>query len=180
MIILVTGEIGCGKTTACQRAIDLLRAQGVAVSGILCPPRLDNRGVKVGIDALDVATGEEKRLADWVPGGGDTIGPFTFDQASYSWAIARLQSAIAALDHAEGVNVLVVDEIGPLELVRQSGFVAALGSLADPRRVPCGLVVVRKAYLEILERRISRPDLRRVWVDAVRREQAPSEIAAAF
>jgi hypothetical protein len=42
------------------------------------------------------------------------------------------------------------------------------------------LVIVRRAYAEILERRISRPDVRRFPVDEVCRERVPAELAAAF
>jgi len=131
MIALVTGEIGCGKTTACGRAIELLRAQGVTARGILAPARLDDGGSKIGIDAVDVATGERRPLANHVPDGGETIGAYTFDRVSLRWAIDCLWAA-ASPGPARTSHVLVVDEIGPLELTRQSGFVEILGPLGNP------------------------------------------------
>ena len=180
LIALVTGEIGCGKTTACRRAIDLLRARGVPVSGILSPARFDINGNKIGIDALDVATGERWPLADVVPGGRTTIGRYTFDAQTMDWAIGRLQEAVAVPRRAGDRCVLVLDEIGPLELKRQGGFAALLDPLVDPDLVPRGLVIVRRAYVEILERRISRADVRRFWVDEVCRERVPIELARAL
>ena len=109
MIVFVTGEIGCGKTTACGTAIELLRARGVAVSGILSPNRLDASGAKTGIDVLDVATGERRRLAELVPGGGETTGDYTFDKASLDWASGRLLAAVTDLGRVGEINVLVVD-----------------------------------------------------------------------
>jgi nucleoside-triphosphatase THEP1 len=96
------------------------------------------------------------------------------------WAIGRLQAGIADSGHTDQTDVLVVDEIGPLELERGSGFVAVLEPLADPDRVPRGLVVVRRQYVEALERLIDRPDVRRFWVDIARREGLPAEIATAL
>ena len=177
MIALVTGDIGCGKTTVCQRAIDLLMVQGAVPRGILSLPRLDTSGIKTGIDALDVATGERRHLANCMSGGGETIGDYTFDAETLNWAIARLQTAVAAPRSAGGTGVLVVDEIGPLELVRQDGFVTVLGPLADLNCVPRGLVVVRRKFLDVLERVIDRADVQGFWVDEASRERLPGKIA---
>jgi nucleoside-triphosphatase THEP1 len=175
MLALVTGEIGCGKTTACRRALDLLRARGVAPSGILSPPRLDATGDKIGIDVLDVATGEQRRLAGIVSSGGKTIGKYSFHEDALAWAIARLQAAVAA-----GPDLLVVDEIGPLELVRRGGFVATLRPLADPNCVPQGVVVVRREYVDVLDRLLGRADVCRFWVDEARRDGLPARMAMAL
>ena len=155
MIALVTGEIGCGKTTACRRAIDLLHEQEMPMSGILSPARLDASGNKIGIDALDVATGERRLLADVVPSGGATIGPFTFNRQTMDWAIGRLEEAITDCTRPGDRSVLVLDEIGPLELRRHVGFAALLDPLADPDLVLHGMVIVRREYVEILEQRLS-------------------------
>jgi nucleoside-triphosphatase len=175
MIALVTGKVGCGKTTTCGRTLDLLRGAGVTAGGILSPARLDTSGTKAGIDVIDVATGERRHLADYVRGGGGTIGNYTFNQRVLSWASARIHTAVAA-----GCDLIVVDEIGPLELVHQDGLVAALDLLADPRAVLNALVIVRQAYLDRLKRRLSRPDLSCFWVDESRREGLAHEIAAAL
>jgi nucleoside-triphosphatase THEP1 len=175
VLVLLTGEIGRGKTTVCRRALDLLRARGVWPSGVVTPPRLDATGTKVGIDALDVLTGEQRRLADYVPGGGTTIGDYSFDADALAWVIARLRAAVAA-----GPELLVVDEIGPLELVRGGGLAALLEPLADPGDVPHGLVIVRRACVEALERRLGRADVRRFWVNEANRDSLPAQVATAL
>ena len=177
MIALVTGEIGCGKTTVCRRVIELLQAQGVAVGGILAPARLDGSGSKIGIDAVDVATGERQPLAKHVPDGGETIGTYTFDPAALQWAIERLLSA-AVPRSTRTSRVLIVDEIGPLELVHQSGFVEILGPLANPDTVPRALVVVRRAWVDVLRARLGRPDVRQFGIEIDNRERMPIEIVA--
>jgi nucleoside-triphosphatase THEP1 len=178
MIALITGEIGIGKTTACQRAIDLLRARGVMVGGILAPARRDANGVKIGIDAKDVTTGARRPLADLVPNGGKTIGDYTFDPETMDWALTRLLAIASASKLTEPSSVLVVDEIGPLELVRRDGFAEVLSPLSNPNLVPRALLVVRREYEDILERRLGRPDLCRYRVDEAHRDHLPAEIAA--
>jgi len=175
MLALVTGEIGCGKTTACRRALARLRTRGGAPSGILTPPRLDERGHKVGIDIVDLATGQTRPLATYDAGGGQTVGHYTFDPAALRWAIARLKAAVDA-----GPALLVVDEIGPLELTHGGGFVDLLDPLADAQRVPHGLVIVRAACVAALETRLGRPDARRFWIDRANRDAMPDQIAGAL
>jgi nucleoside-triphosphatase THEP1 len=136
---------------------------------------LDTRGAKTGIDVIDVATGERRHLADYVCGGGGTIGNYSFNPRVLSWASARIHTAVAA-----GCDLIVIDEIGPLELVHQDGLVAALDLLADLRAVPHALVIVRHAYLDRLKQRLSRPDLSCFWVDEGRPEGLAYEIAAAL
>jgi nucleoside-triphosphatase THEP1 len=175
MIALVTGAVGCGKTTTCRRALELLQRGGMKAGGILSPARLDACGAKTGIDVINVATGERRRLAEYVTSGGRTIGSYTFDERTLSWASGCIRAAVS-----DGCALLVVDEIGPLELVHHAGLVAALDLLADPKTVPHALVIVRRAYLERLQRRLNRRDLCCFWVDEDHRESLPHEIATAL
>jgi nucleoside-triphosphatase THEP1 len=180
MIALVTGEIGSGKTTACLRAVDRLRGRPVACFGVLSPALLDATGAKTGIEVLDVATGERRRLAERVSGGGDTIGEFTFEAAALDWAVDRLVDAIAVVSRSQEAGLLVVDEIGPLELDHRSGFEVVLEPLADPAKIAQALIVVRHSYTAALERRINRLETRRILVNEASRESVPEQIAAAF
>jgi nucleoside-triphosphatase THEP1 len=172
MLILVTGEVGSGKTTACQRALDLFKLWGLTAGGILAPARYDTTGKKVGIDVLDVARGERYQLAEHVSEGGVTIGAYTFDQEALRQTVACVKSAIEV-----GFDVLFVDEIGPLELLHQGGLVEVLELLADPNRAPNALVVVRSAFAEMLERRLGRSDIIRIGVDRTHRDGLPVEMA---
>lgn len=177
MIALVTGEVGCGKSTVCGHVIELLRARGIIVKGILAPARLDADGTKTGIDAIDVATGERRQLADRVLGGGATIGPYTFDRAALDWSIARLLAAVASPGPGKISPVLIVDEIGPLELVQQSGLVEILGPLANPEIVPYALVIVRQAFADTLTAMLGRPDAHQFTISVDNREHIPAVIA---
>ena len=141
-IALLTGGRGTGKTTACRRLLERARDLELACAGIVSPARFEG-GTKVGIDVLDVRTGECRALAevDALPEADDVagtdalagadglpghlrLGPHRFDEAAIAWARSRLEAAGPC-------DVLVVDEIGPLELERGDGWANALGVLRD-------------------------------------------------
>lgn len=56
--------------------------------------------------------------------GHTRLGPHRFDEATIAWARGRLEAACPC-------DVLVVDEIGPLEIERGEGWTNALGVLRD-------------------------------------------------
>ena len=56
-IIILSGERGAGKTSTCLRLAKEAKRRGLHPAGVICPARLVN-GRKVGIDLMDVRTGE--------------------------------------------------------------------------------------------------------------------------
>jgi nucleoside-triphosphatase THEP1 len=149
MVLLLSGEIGAGKTSVCQRVVGLAQAQGHHPGGVLTPPLCDERGLKVGFEALDVGSGRRWLLAHTQRDlGGPRIGPYTFDEGGLQRAIDLLRGAID-----EGADLLILDEIGPLELVQGGGFAPVLHQLPlhGPGHI---LLVVRPALLQELRRRL--------------------------
>lgn len=142
-IVILTGAPGTGKTTACRQLVDQARDLGLDCAGIVCPSRVIEE-VKVGIDVVDVRTSERRRLADVdeLP-GAVRMGPYRFDEDAIAWGVARLGRACPC-------DLLIVDEVGPLEMNRAGGWTNALEVL---RTGDCRLAVA-----------VVRPSL----VDAVR------------
>ncbi|GEM_PF-330957 len=143
-LLLVTGAIGAGKTTFCKTFIDSLRDRSAAtldVAGILTPG-LWQAGRKVGIEAMDLRTGETRHLACLRNGAfeGQGTAKWAFHPGTVEWANHVLAKAVPC-------KVLVVDELGPLEWLRGEGFMAGMEA-ADSGRYQCALVVVRDALLE--------------------------------
>ena len=62
MLILLSGPIGAGKTTLCERAAAAARERGLRVAGVLAPAIVED-GAKVGIEAVDLASGKRRLLA---------------------------------------------------------------------------------------------------------------------
>ncbi len=141
-LLIVTGEVGAGKTTWCQGWIKYVRARQVTVCGLLSPARFED-GHKTGIRLVNLATAEERLLA-WLRAGEDTTGVATqrwqFDPAVLAWG----DTILRAIEHTD---VLVIDELGPLELERGEGWVSALALLDSSRHYDMACVVVRPALV---------------------------------
>lgn len=107
---LVTGPPRSGKSTALERTVSRLRADGDAVGG-LSSPELREDGDRVGFELVDVATGERATLAGVDRDEGPRVGTYRVDVA----AVDRLagDAIPRALDEADCV---VIDEIAPMQL----------------------------------------------------------------
>jgi nucleoside-triphosphatase len=147
MILLLTGESGCGKTTLCTRAVAVLKRRGMDVAGVLTLPRLVN-DEKIGMDVEDARTGERCALAERAAIGAGT--------ASLSWKFdaAGVARGAEILRAATPCDVLVVDELGPLELIHKVGWIVALDVL-QVTNYHDALVVVRPALLESFRSRLN-------------------------
>lgn len=130
-IILLTGERGVGKTTACREAVALAQAKEYACGGIITLTQPDGER-----DILDVSSGEKRRLT-LPPDAKPAIvqGRFRFDPGTMGWGNM-------ALTRATPCQLLVVDEVGPLELEQQRGWKTAFDVL-QRGNFALALVVVR-------------------------------------
>ena len=172
MFILLTGRGGAGKTTACWKALPALRAGGIKVAGFISPPLLDADGKKTGIEMLNLASGEHHTFAHVVSRNDDPdVGVYRLESDAIDWARGVLAAALFS-----DIDLLVLDEIGPLELKRGGGFAFALQPLADPERIPTAIVIVRQELVDELSERLGRPDMVRVVVTEDLRGQAPGQL----
>lgn len=172
MFILLTGKSGHGKTTACWKALPGLRNSGTRLAGFISPPLLDAEGKKIGIEMLDLTTGEHHTFGRLV--GHDQnpdIGVYRLEADAIEWARTVLATALLS-----DMDWLVIDEIGPLELHRGGGFAFALEPLSDPIRIPNAIVIVRQELVNELAERIGRPDMVRVVVTEEARGKAPAQL----
>ncbi len=143
---IFTGPIGAGKTALCQRLIVEAQGQGWDVAGIFSPGVYQD-GQKVAIDALDVRGNERRRLAWRIENEESGIihtQEWRFDPETLRWGNAVFETAIPC-------DFLVVDEIGPLELERGQGWIAALSAI-DSRAYRLGVVVLRPSLLALAAR----------------------------
>jgi len=172
MFILLTGKGGCGKTTACWKALPGLRSSGVKLAGFISPPLLDGNGKKTGIEMLNLATGEHHTFARVVSRDQNPdVGVYRLEPDAIEWARGVLAKALLS-----DTDLLVIDEIGPLELHRGGGFAFAIEPLSDPQRIPGALVIVRQELVDELAERIGRPDMVRVVVTEEARGEASAQL----
>lgn len=129
-VSVLTGNRRIGKTTVCRETVALARAQGDECGGILTVARDGAR------DVYDVRTGEVRRLTQ-PPDAQPAVvqGRFRFNPETLSWAKEVLSQSVPC-------DLLVIDEIGPLEIERGAGWVTAFEVLHS-RAFALAVVVVR-------------------------------------
>ena len=158
-LIVVTGPPGGGKTSNIIAAARTLSERGVALGGFV-QPAIVSGGEKSGFTVRDLATGEERALAVRVsPGNGDHGTGYRFDPDGF--ALAR-----RSLERAPSGGVLVIDEVGPVEL-RGAGHMSALRRAIRRKRPVACLLAVRRALIPALLARLAAPSVTIVDVETV-------------
>jgi nucleoside-triphosphatase THEP1 len=121
-VVVATGRPGAGKTTVVQRVVQQLEERGQRAVGIVQPGTMVD-GHKTGFVVRDLVSGDESELARLVSRDDGEHGTrFRFHPAGFALAAA-------ALGRADRGDVLVVDELGPLELRGQGHMPAVMRAL---------------------------------------------------
>jgi nucleoside-triphosphatase THEP1 len=136
MFIIITGEVGIGKSTVCRRTLHLLRDVEDRCGGVITCK--DGNGK---IIAEDVLTQTRMALASR---NGDYQGPRL---GAYHFNPAGLAFGVDALNKGAALPLFVVDEIGPLE-VSGKGFANAV-ALINGRKSGSCLAVIRVDSLHL-------------------------------
>ena len=143
-LVLVTGESGAGKTTWCQELVLQARLAGLAPVGLVSPSVFE-AGARVGIDLVEIETGERRRLATKKENKTSPSQPglstlaWNFDPAVLAWGNGILDRLAAA-------SLLILDELGPLEILDHKGLTSGL-SLIDQKQYQTACVVIRPRLL---------------------------------
>lgn len=108
-LILWTGPRHSGKTSSAAGLAEAMRRDGSTVGGFLAPSVYREKTL-VGFQILDLQTGRRATLARRGPKGSSVVG-FGFCERGMQLGRQALQATIAS-----PVDLVVVDEFGPLEL----------------------------------------------------------------
>jgi nucleoside-triphosphatase THEP1 len=168
-VMLLIASSGMGKTTACRRAVELSRARGLSVAGVLSLPVYQGQ-TKTAIMLGDIASEQERILARAHHVEGPRVGVWTFDPAGVVWG----QQVLASLPPCD---LLVIDEIGPLELEMRQGLTNALDALrqADYR---LALVSIRPALVGAVAAQLNGLQVSALTLDEQTRDQTPQIIVS--
>lgn len=181
MLFFLIGDIQSGKTRWLERVLGALRASGVGVAGVLAPgvwldhgPDAQPRFEKLGIDNVLLPQGERipfARRRDLAERDGGFDEHSQAAQAQLGWAIdddaidrvnahfdelGRSARDADAFDE-NAPSLLVVDELGRLELLRGEGLVAAMRLLdaGASSTFPHALAIVRADLVELARERFA-------------------------
>jgi nucleoside-triphosphatase THEP1 len=141
MVLVLTGPVHAGKTTFLEEACARWAARGLPCTGFLSPVVTDAGG-ETGYDLLELPRGPRRpylrRRAD---PAAERTGPFAFVPEA-------LDRARAILRDPGRPGLLVVDEVGPLELQGGGLWPALREEVRRPDRTV--LLVVREEILDEL------------------------------
>lgn len=162
-VYVLTGERGSGKSTICARVAREASERGLAVAGILTE-RTDDADLGSARRVVDLRSGEAKlfgsqdreqgrdltKRPSTAARDGVTSDPLTpgweFDSGVFAWANA-------VLSRSTPCDLLVVDEVGPLELRGARGWAQAL-TVLDSAGYQAALVVCRPGLVSELQERL--------------------------
>lgn len=109
-ILLLTGAPGIGKTTVLMKAAEVLKAKGFRVGGMITQ-EVRKSDVRVGFEIVDLSSSKRGWLAQVGFKKGPRVGKYNVDLASLDDIGAE------SIDQAlRNSDVVVIDEIGPMEL----------------------------------------------------------------
>ena len=152
-IRIVTGERHTGKSTLCRRVAAAAHAAGLVVAGIVTEDSADDGTRRV----TDLRTGENRHfgmqaksgtgLEPARPVGGDPLTPsWMYDEGVFAWGNN-------VLTRSSPCDLLVIDELGPLEILGDRGWYTAF-EVIRRRHFGTALVVCRPALVSDLRERI--------------------------
>jgi nucleoside-triphosphatase len=139
-VFILTGNRHEGKTTFATGLAEALEKRGIKPGGFVAPGKIENNR-RSEFDILDLITGQRKPLCSIHNRDGDQIGPFRFYSDGQNYG-----NQLLSTENLKGIDVIFIDEIGPLEMKGQ-GWATAIDKLMD---VPgqTHIWIVRKTLVE--------------------------------
>jgi nucleoside-triphosphatase len=110
--LFLTGKPGVGKTTVLLEIVDNLKNNGYTLGGMISKEVRD-KNLRVGFQVISLQTGEKGWLAHVSQPIGPKVGKYRVNiQDLIRVGVKAIEDAIMN----PGIKVIVVDEIGPMEL----------------------------------------------------------------
>jgi nucleoside-triphosphatase len=129
MKILVTGRPGVGKTTLISKVAQGLRKRGVSVGGMITYETRE-KGVRTGFLVEDLKTGLKGLMASVNYSSGPRVGKYVVSPME----IERV-GVNAIRDAVANDMVVIIDEIGPMELYSEAFKKAVLEAFSSAKSV---------------------------------------------
>jgi nucleoside-triphosphatase THEP1 len=142
-VIIITGEIGSGKTTLISGISSRLQESGFRTGGIIASAIYEQEN-KTGYSILDIASGNKMQLSQITEiEGMPRVGKYFF----ISEALDFGRNALSVESNREA-QIVLIDEIGAWELQGQ-GWASSLNELIINCEMPL-IITVRKSFLQLV------------------------------
>ncbi|GIU70736.1 MAG: NTPase [Candidatus Nitrosocaldaceae archaeon] len=129
MLILITGEPGVGKTTILLKLFNMLKSY--KVGGIIAKEIRSNG--RIGFEFIDLSSNKRELLAS-IHGNGPRVGKYYIN-------LEGCKFAADILKNANNYDIILVDELGPMEF-KSKEFRDAAKMLLDVNKIR--IVVIHK------------------------------------
>lgn len=129
-VLLLTGSPGVGKTTLLLKVVEALKSKGYSVGGMISR-EIRSGGTRIGFEILDLADNSKR---GWLAHINQKTGP---QVGKYRVNLKDLDcvGVEAILKAVREYNVIVIDEIGPMELFSKNFRKAVLQALESGKLV---------------------------------------------
>lgn len=171
MLVLLTGNRQVGKTRLLEALLEKAKEENVSCVGVITPGIWEHdangKNIKLGIDAILLPQHEKIPFAIKRDGGEGDASSRQSDSANLGWkifddSICDINKHFDDLMQA-GINqdeLLVIDELGTLELVHEKGLTSALAVLDNPCEALAdsktnAVAVVRPELIDVAKKRFA-------------------------
>lgn len=150
-IIIISGEVGQGKTTFLKKIIELLKNNKIKAVGFISPAILDNEK-RIGYYITDLLTGEEKMISG-TTGNENMVktGKYYFSNEGFDFG-----KKILSKESISAAQIVVIDEIGFLE-INNGGWASCLTDILINSELPV-IIVVRSKLVETVIQKWEMPN----------------------
>jgi nucleoside-triphosphatase len=163
--LLLEGRPGIGKTSLARRLLHLLQEAGLPVGGFTTA-ELRAGGRREGF-LVEAVSGAREVLAHVDLPGPPRVGRYGVDLAAFE------RVALPALGDPGPGGVVVIDELGKMELASAAFRAAVLELLGRDVAVVATVQLARHRFTDALKRR---PDVRVVRVTEATRDALPEQL----
>ena len=164
----ITGLPGAGKTHALLKVIEMLEAEGIQVGGMVTEPIVEDNK-RTGFAIIDWSTKQKGAFAHVDIQSKFTVGKFGVDLN-----ILEEVGVKALLKAVEDADVIVIDEVGRMEVESQT-FIDTVKHALDVEK-PLLLTLHKKSRNPLLQDIRRRDDVRILEVTPINRNLLPYKI----
>jgi len=169
-LIIITSEINSGKTATLEKISNVLKAKNISVGGFLSIAEFE-KGKKVAYHLKNITTDEKVPLAtqkkfdtniknchpEFISGSYEMPKQVRHDiTGKYYFYPEAFEKANDWLTDTRAFNVIIIDEVGPLEM-RGGGFYELLSNLFQDFKGVL-IVAVRTEILEEFQIKFPHPE----------------------